>query len=142
MAEFPRPRVVVSSCLGLDACRFDGSSASSRFVELLQPHVDLVPVCPELSLGLGAPRPPVRLVQLDGQTRLVQPTTGRDLTDTMQDFARSFLESLPPVDGFLLKSRSPSCGLPRRPSVAPPAAAGGDVRRSGTRPFPRPPRRR
>jgi uncharacterized protein YbbK (DUF523 family)/uncharacterized protein YbgA (DUF1722 family) len=111
MAEFPRPRVVVSSCLGLDACRFDGSSASSRFVELLQPHVDLVPVCPELSLGLGAPRPPVRLVQLDGQTRLVQPTTGCDLTDTMQDFARSFLESLPPVDGFLLKSRSPSCGL-------------------------------
>ncbi len=111
MAEFPRPRVVVSSCLGLDACRFDASSASSRFVELLQPHVDLVPVCPELSLGLGAPRPPVRLVQLHGQTRLVQPTTGRDLTDAMRDFARSFLESLPPVDGFLLKSRSPSCGL-------------------------------
>ncbi len=111
MAPFPRPRVVVSGCLGFDACRYDGSSASSHLVQRLRPHLDLVPVCPEVSVGLGAPRPPVRLVQLDGQTRLVQPTTGRDLTDAMRDFARFFLESLPPVDGFLLKSRSPSCGL-------------------------------
>jgi len=29
----------------------------------------------------------------------------------MQEFAHGFLRSLPPVDGFILKNRSPSCGI-------------------------------
>lgn len=106
-----RPRLVVSKCLGFDHCRYDGSIIPDPVVKSLQEWVEFVPVCPELELGLGAPRPPVRLVHIDEGVHLLQPATGRDLTEAMQAFAASFLDALPPVDGFLLKNRSPSCGI-------------------------------
>jgi uncharacterized protein YbbK (DUF523 family)/uncharacterized protein YbgA (DUF1722 family) len=80
-------------------------------VRRLQAHVDLLPVCPELEVGLGVPRDPIRLVRRGGATALVQPATGRDLTRAMATFAGRFLDALPEVDGFLLKARSPSCGV-------------------------------
>ncbi len=108
---FPRPRLVVSRCLGFDHCRYDGSIIPDPVVDSLRKWVEFIPVCPEVELGLGAPRPPVRLVRVGGEVRLLQPATGRDLTEAMRAFARSFLDGLPPVDGFILKNRSPSCGI-------------------------------
>ena len=105
-----RPRVVVSRCLGFDRCRYDGSVIQDAIVESLRPWVEFIPVCPEVELGLGVPRSPVRLVRVEGEVRLLQPGTGRDLTEAFQSFANRFLASLPPVEGFLLKHRSPSCG--------------------------------
>ncbi len=110
MMGFPRPRVVVSRCLGFAACRYDGSVIPDAVVAALKPYVEFIPVCPEVEIGLGVPRPPIRLVQ--GQRlRLVQPDTGLDLTDKMEAFAARFLASLSEVDGFILKNRSPSCAL-------------------------------
>ncbi|MFW5951806.1 MAG: YbgA family protein [Gemmatimonadota bacterium] len=43
--------------------------------------------------------------------RLVQPSTGHDLTDRMLGFSESFADATAEVDGLLLKSRSPSCGV-------------------------------
>ncbi|MGB9777762.1 MAG: YbgA family protein, partial [Anaerolineae bacterium] len=106
-----QPRLVVSKCLGFDHCRYDGSIIPNPVVDSLRPWAEFIPVCPEVELGLGAPRPPVRLVRVGGEVRLLQPATGRDLTDSMRAFAASFLDALPPVDGFILKNRSPSCGL-------------------------------
>lgn len=111
MPEHPRPRLVVSRCLELAACRYDGASIRAPWVRRLEPHVELVPVCPEVEIGLGVPRDPVRLVQSSRGLRMIQPATGRDLTRTMTGFAEELLSSLGPVDGFLLKSRSPSCGV-------------------------------
>jgi hypothetical protein len=51
------------------------------------------------------------LVQGKKEVRLYQPSTQRDLTTEMGVFAERFLSGLPPVDGFLLKNRSPSCGI-------------------------------
>lgn len=110
----PRPRLVVSRCLELAACRYDGAVIEVPLVRRLAPFVELVPVCPEVEIGLGVPRDPVRLVTLPAgpeRPRMVQPTTGRDLTGAMAAFSRAFLERVGPVDGFLLKSRSPSCGV-------------------------------
>lgn len=133
-----QPRLVVSKCLGFDHCRYDGSIIPDPVVDSLRPWVEFLPVCPEVELGLGAPRPPIRLVQSGGDVRLLQPATGRDLTEAMRAFAASFLEGLPPVDGFILKNRSPSCGLKdakiyaapeKAPSVgAGPGMFGGAVR--------------
>lgn len=106
-----QPRIVVSKCLGLEHCRYDGSIIPEPIVTALQKHVEFIPVCPEVEIGLGTPRPPVRLVRIGEKIRLVQPDTGRDLTETMQNFASAFLGALPPVDGFILKNRSPSCGI-------------------------------
>jgi len=106
-----RPRLVASKCLGFAHCRYDGSVIPSPAIAALQPFVEFIPVCPEMELGLGAPRPPIRLVQGAEGVRLLQPETGRDLTAEMQAFAERFLDSLPAVDGFILKNRSPSCGI-------------------------------
>ena len=110
---FPAPRLLLSQCLELDACRYNGRMIPSPAVRLLEPHVELVPVCPEVQIGLGVPRPPIQLVAGDapGAARLVQPSTGLDLSDRMSGWARSFLDETAAVDGVVLKSRSPSCGI-------------------------------
>jgi uncharacterized protein YbbK (DUF523 family) len=108
--EWTRPRLVMSACLEMEACRYNGQSIRARFVPRLAEHVELIPVCPEVEIGLGVPRPPVRLVSDGDEVRMVQPATGRDLTGAMAGFSRTFLDGLQEVDGFLLKSRSPSCG--------------------------------
>ncbi len=109
--SFAKPRVVLSACLELEACRHDGQRISDSFIRLLMEHIEVVPICPEVEIGLGVPRDYIRLVADGERTRLVQPTTHKDLTDDMHGFSERFLESLGPVDGFVLKSGSPSCGL-------------------------------
>jgi uncharacterized protein YbbK (DUF523 family) len=79
--------------------------------EQLEPLVELRPICPELEIGLGVPRDPVVLEPHADGVHMVQPSTGRDLTDAMNDFSERFLGSLDEVDGFILKSRSPSCAI-------------------------------
>ncbi|MCB2226907.1 MAG: DUF523 and DUF1722 domain-containing protein [Desulfarculaceae bacterium] len=110
MGEFARPLVVASRCLGFAPCRWNGEAVHEEFVDKLGPFVTWRPVCPEVEIGLGVPRDPVRVVEAKGCARLVQPATGRDCTPEMEAFVRGYLDALPPVDGFLLKSRSPSCG--------------------------------
>ncbi len=106
-----KPRVVVSKCIEFENCRWDGLGVSSEIVRKLKEHIEFLPFCPEVEIGLGVPRNPIRIVVAEGGHRLVQPAAERDLTDDMSSFVERFLESLPEIDGFILKSRSPSCGL-------------------------------
>jgi len=105
------PNVVLSKCIEFDYCRYNGLIIASEFVKKLKEHVNFIPICPEVEIGLGTPRSPVRLVQKDGGTHLVQPETGRDVTSLMNDFSQVFLSGLEDIDGFILKGRSPSCGV-------------------------------
>lgn len=111
VGEFARPKIVVSRCLGFAHCRYDGAIVPSAEVDALRPFVDFTPVCPEMEIGLGVPRDPIRIVAGDAGERLVQPSTSRDVTSDMKSFAASFLDSLASPDGFILKYRSPSCGI-------------------------------
>jgi uncharacterized protein YbgA (DUF1722 family)/uncharacterized protein YbbK (DUF523 family) len=106
-----RPIVVLSRCLDLEPVRYNGQVIPYEFVRELEPWVEYRPVCPELEIGLGVPRDPVRIVTVQGVARLVQADTGRDLSGEMRGFSDDFLSNLGPVDGFLLKNRSPSCGI-------------------------------
>ncbi|WP_079477883.1 YbgA family protein [Halobacillus salinus] len=110
MSQFPVPRVVVSKCLEFDEVRYNGAVIPDKAVQRMEPYVEFIPVCPEVEIGLGVPRDVIRIVDQENE-RLVQPKTGEDLTESMQGFARSFIQSLPDVDGFLLKNRSPTCGV-------------------------------
>lgn len=110
MREFARPNVIVSKCLGFAHCRYNALTISDDFVEKLKPHVDFRPVCPEVEIGLGIPREPIRIVAADDELRLIQPATDTDVTDKMTEFTDSFLDSAGDADGFILKTRSPSCG--------------------------------
>lgn len=107
----PRPIVVVSECLGFGAVRYNGQLLRSRFVEGLRDHVEFVRTCPEVGIGLGVPRDPVRLVDDEGRLRMIQPAKDRDVTEEMEAFSQEFLSSVGPVDGFILKGRSPTCGV-------------------------------
>jgi uncharacterized protein YbgA (DUF1722 family)/uncharacterized protein YbbK (DUF523 family) len=111
MRESIKPAVIVSKCLGFARCRFNGLNVSSHTVDKLKPHVEFRPVCPEVEIGLGIPRDPARIVKVKDELRLVQPATGNDVTDNMNEFAGSFLDTVDEADGFILKSRSPSCGI-------------------------------
>lgn len=106
-----KPRVIISKCIEFDHCRYNGQIISSEQVKELIPFIEFVPVCPEFEIGLGIPRDPIRIVQIDQQQQLIQPTTGNNLTEPMKNFASSFLQQQKNIDGFILKSRSPSCGL-------------------------------
>jgi uncharacterized protein YbbK (DUF523 family) len=99
-------------------------------VEVLGPLVEWVEVCPELELGLGVPREPIRLVGSPDALRLVAERTGTDHTEAMARFAEARVRELEllDLDGWVTKSGSPSCGLGRVP-VHP--AAGGAPRLDG-----------
>ncbi|WP_216829170.1 YbgA family protein [Alkalihalobacterium elongatum] len=111
MREFSKPKVVVSKCIEFSACRYNGDKLTDQTVHNLKPFVEFIPVCPEVEIGLGTPREVIRLVADGEQDLLVQPKTGKDLTNVMEEFAENFLADLKDVDGFILKNRSPSCGI-------------------------------
>ncbi|WP_048157804.1 DUF523 and DUF1722 domain-containing protein [Methanosarcina sp. Kolksee] len=111
MREFFRPKVVVSRCLGFDHCRYNGNIINSSIVANLMEYVDFLPVCPEVEIGLGVPRDSLRIILDNGEQRLVQSASGRDVTEAMEAFCTDFLGSAGEIDGFILKYRSPSCGI-------------------------------
>lgn len=130
--HFVTPKVVMSACLELEKCRHDGQRIADSFVRRLYQYVQVVPICPEFAIGLGVPRDTIRLVDDgEGGTRLLQPATGRDLTETMEAFAAGFLDRMDEVDGFVLKNSSPSCGTGQVKVYAASENAPGVRRESG-----------
>jgi uncharacterized protein YbbK (DUF523 family)/uncharacterized protein YbgA (DUF1722 family) len=111
MEAFARPRVVVSKCLEFDACRYNGDVIYNDVIKKLMNYVDFVPVCPEVEIGLGTPRETIRIVKRGEEHLLLQPSTQRDVTHEMRLFAEGYLSGVIDTDGFILKTRSPSCGL-------------------------------
>jgi uncharacterized protein YbgA (DUF1722 family)/uncharacterized protein YbbK (DUF523 family) len=111
LASFPKPRIVISKCIGFDPCRYNGEIIQDKFVDRLQPHVEFICVCPEVEIGLGTPRAPIRVVAAGSSFKLIQPSSGLDVSEKMRSFTSGFLGNLDDVDGFILKNRSPSCGF-------------------------------
>ncbi len=105
-----KPRIVFSACLGFEHCRYNGEIIHDEFCEKLKSWVEPVPVCPEMAIGLGVPREPIRIIYHNDEQQLIQPATGKNLSAAMRQFSGQFLNELGAVDGFVLKSRSPSCG--------------------------------
>ena len=106
-----RPRIVVSRCLGYEACRYNGEIIDVSWRSDLDKLSEVITVCPEVLAGLGVPRLPINLYREDGRTRVIQEETGLDVTETLESASDAFLSNQGPIDGFILKSKSPSCGL-------------------------------
>ena len=123
-------RIGVSACLLGRTVRHDGGHKRDRFLtDVLAPHVEWVPVCPEVELGLGVPRPTIRLETHGGELRLIEPSTGADRTRAMADLGARRSRELERLElcGYVLKKDSPSCGM-ERVRVHPPR---GPAARSG-----------
>lgn len=111
-----RPRLGISTCLLGENVRYDGGHRHEPFLtETFGRFVEWVPVCPEVEVGLGVPREPIRLLGNRARPRLATVNTHRDLTAKMLRWARRRLRDLENENlaGFVLKSRSPSCGTER-----------------------------
>jgi len=109
-------RLGVSTCLLGEEVRYDRGHARDRFVtDTLSRWFEFVPVCPEMEIGMGAPRPAIRLVDEGQGTRLIAPSTGEDFTGRMTAFAEKKVHKLMKLDldGYILKKGSPSCGMER-----------------------------
>lgn len=120
-----RIRVGVSRCLLGDAVRYDGGHKRAEIVcEVLGRLFDLVPVCPEVAAGLGVPRTPVRLEEGEDRVRVVGVGGGPDVTGLLYGRSRELAAGLADLGGFVLKSRSPSCGVKGIPVFRP---GGGEV---------------
>ncbi len=110
--KFPKPNLVTSKCLNFDNCRFNWAVINDDFLLKLREFVNFIPVCPEMAIWLGMPRMPLRLFRDENENiRLYQPWSDVDCTEKMNDFCKDFLSSQGEIDWFVIKNRSPSCGL-------------------------------
>ncbi|MGG7145750.1 YbgA family protein [Clostridium butyricum] len=106
-----KPKLIISKCLNSEKCRFDGQGYDDKVISLLRDYVDIETVCPETSIGLSIPRNPLRIEKDSDVNRLIEAKSNVDYTYQMCEFAEEFINGMDDIDGFILKSRSPSCGI-------------------------------
>ena len=111
-----KPVIAVSSCLMGREVRFDGGHKHNRYVtQVLSAYFDFRPICPEMGIGLGVPRPTIRLESgAEGQViARSNAESAEDYTQALKDYADQMVPSLAGVCGYILKKDSPSCGMER-----------------------------
>ena len=109
-----RLRIGVSACLLGENVRYDGVDKRDPYIaDVLGRIFTFVPVCPEVGCGLPVPRAAMRLEGEPARPRLVTIEGRLDLTARMLTWCRLKVQELEgeALSGFILKSRSPSCGL-------------------------------
>ena len=121
VAPNSKPLVGVSSCLLGQEVRFDGGHKRNDWITgPLGALFEYVPVCPEVGIGLGVPRPTIHLAGDPERPRAVGSTDASlDVTDRLAAFAMAQLLRLEGLSGYILKTRSPSCGMADVPVTGP-----------------------
>ncbi|NIF28598.1 DUF1722 domain-containing protein [Pantoea sp. Tr-811] len=110
-----KPRIAISACLIGQNVRYNGGHKASELCRAkLEAHFDWLPVCPEMAIGLGTPRDPIRLVGDPGHPRVVgtrHPDT--DFTTPLRAYGEHMAAELDDICGYIFMQKSPSCGLER-----------------------------
>ena len=109
-------KIGISSCLLGENVRYDSGHKHDRYItDTLGNFFDWIPTCPEVAIGLGVPRPSIRLQFVGKETKLIEPRSENDLTEKMKAFSKRRVKSLAKegLCGYILKSKSPSCGMAR-----------------------------
>ena len=109
-------RLGVSSCLLGEKVRFDGQHKHDSYITgILSRWFEFVPVCPEVELGLGIPREAIQLEGPLDNPRLVSVRNREDITNSMQTWCAQRIRELEDENlcGYILKAKSPSCGMER-----------------------------
>jgi len=108
-------KIGVSSCLLGQEVRFDGGHKRSHYIDdTLGAYFEFVTYCPEMAIGLGVPRPTIRLIRRKDQVRLVNSKDDSiDHTDQMIEKSKLQCQAYTDICGYILKSKSPSCGMER-----------------------------
>jgi uncharacterized protein YbgA (DUF1722 family)/uncharacterized protein YbbK (DUF523 family) len=120
----PPLAIGISDCLLGNEVRYDGSGAKSSFPHrLLEGLFTYRGFCPEVGIGMGTPRAPIRLVSSDPvrpddddavEVRAVGVTDATaDFTEPLRAFGTRVGRGLTDVAGYVFMKNSPSCGLYR-----------------------------
>lgn len=112
--DHKKPIIAVSACLLGESVRYDGGHKKNTYIlDHLKNVVKLITVCPEVEFGMGIPREPIRLVDQSGDIKLLGQSSSIDHTRKMEKWSKSRLlkKDLKHIDGYIFKSKSPSCGL-------------------------------
>lgn len=107
-----RPCVAVSACLLGQRVRYDGRDKyTSLIAEELENYCHLLPVCPEVEIGLGVPRAKIQLTQVGTKIRVLQADDpSKDYSQALIDFSTSYVSQCS-LSGMILQDKSPSCGI-------------------------------
>ncbi len=110
-----RIRVGISSCLLGFEVRFNkGHKRDSYINGTLSDYFEFVPVCPEMGIGMGTPREPIRLVGDPQRPRAGGVRTAElDVTEALEAYGQQMSRELHDISGYILKRASPSCGMER-----------------------------
>ncbi len=102
----------ISACLMGDPVRYNGSHKRSDWIDVLGEYFELRRVCPEVAIGMGVPRQPVRLVDDSVRTRVLGVANSElDVTGPLAEYGVEVGDQSGDLYGFVLMERSPSCGL-------------------------------
>ena len=113
LTDTDRISIGVSSCLLGNKVRYDGSDRySATITEFFTANFQGIAICPETGIGLGVPRPPIQLIKQDDRVRARGVEDRQvDVTDALENYAQSIMDEHKSLYGFIVKARSPSCGM-------------------------------
>ncbi|MCX7100141.1 MAG: DUF523 and DUF1722 domain-containing protein [Methylobacter sp.] len=105
----------ISSCLLGQNVRYDGGHKKDSYITgTLTEYFDFLPLCPEMGIGLGAPRPTLHLVKINKVVSCVGiKDPDFDVTERLRDYADQQKDAHAALCGYILKKDSPSCGMER-----------------------------
>lgn len=104
--------IAVSSCLLGEAVRYDGTDKRIELItDELANEYNLISICPEMAIGLGVPRPPIHLIDINNQIEVVRVDNPiYNFTEQLSAYGKKISELNPSFSGYIFKKNSPSCG--------------------------------
>jgi uncharacterized protein YbgA (DUF1722 family)/uncharacterized protein YbbK (DUF523 family) len=110
-----KPKLGISACLMGDEVRFNGGHKESRLcTRELTEYFEFVTACPEVAIGMGIPREPIRLVgDPENPQALGTVNSQLNVTQPLAAYGARMAEELVDLSGYIFMQKSPSCGLER-----------------------------
>ncbi|MDG1772167.1 MAG: DUF1722 domain-containing protein [Oceanicoccus sp.] len=114
-AASTKPQVGIGACLVGHAVRYSGDAKKrSHVLEKLAETMDMIPLCPEVAIGLPVPREPIRIVEnnegiyvKDSETQTIE------YAQPLRNFANEMTAKHREFAGYVFVKGSPSCGYER-----------------------------
>ncbi|CAA6807811.1 MAG: COG1683: Uncharacterized conserved protein / FIG143828: Hypothetical protein YbgA [uncultured Sulfurovum sp.] len=108
-------KIGVSECLLGTQCRYDGTGAKDKYVvNVLQKYFELEAYCPE-KIIFGTPRETIRQVEVNNTIEIHTHQTKKNVTPELEKISNELADEALEEElcGFILKSKSPTCGMER-----------------------------
>jgi len=108
-----KPKIGISSCLLGNKVRYDGEHKfNANIIAALGLYFDFVPFCPEAETGMGVPRKPIHLVRRGNKIHALEVDKhANNFTQQLENYCLVNKHKISEISGFILKARSPSCGV-------------------------------